>query len=213
MQILTVAVDNIILTDVCLSLVSVEAYATGKDDTVDLRTPVSTSARGLKMTSRWIVAVCLLTVMARVSVAQTPRASRPSAATEPPPLPPHALANNSQTDEVIARMLAFQPALPLGPVDVLKGYEVGMALIAQRLNEDLISISQANRANQITREQAEYLIQDRYQVAMMQYDVLSALHDSLEHDLAQAATQPGGVSQADTAVAVQPPSSWQVLTQ
>jgi hypothetical protein len=125
----------------------------------------------------------------------------------------HAFANTSQPDEVIARALAFQPALPLGPVDVLKGYEVGMTLIAQRLNADLISISQANRANQITREEAEYLIQDRYQVAMMQHDVLSALHDSLEHDLAQAAKQPGRVSQPDTAVVVQRKSSGQVLAQ
>jgi hypothetical protein len=89
-----------------------------------------------------------------------------------------------------------------------------MTLIAQRLSADLISISQANRANQITREEAEYSIQDRYQVAMMQHDVLNALHDSLEHDLAQAAKQtPGRVSQSDIAVVVQPPSSGQVLTQ
>jgi hypothetical protein len=160
-----------------------------------------------------VVAVCLLAVMPRVAVAQTPRATQATAAAEPPPLSLHPYANTSQPDQVIARVLAFQPALPLGPVDVLKGYEVGMTLIAQRLNVDLISISQANRANQITREEAEYLIQDRYQVAMMQYDVLSALHDSLEHDLAQAATQPGRLSQSDTAVVVQPPSSGQVLTQ
>jgi len=160
-----------------------------------------------------VVALCLLAILPRVAVAQIPRATRAPVAAEPPPLSLPPYSNTSQPDQIIVRVLAFQPALPLGPVDVLKGYEIGMALIAQRLNADLMSISQANRANQITREEAEYLIQDRYQIAIMQYDVLSALHDSLEHDLAQAATQPGGVSQADTAVAVQRPSSWQALTQ
>jgi hypothetical protein len=157
------------------------------------------------MKSRLIVlAVCLLVVMPGVAVAQTPRAT--SAAAEPPPLPPHTFANTIQPQEVIARLLAFQPAIPLGPVDVLKAYEEAMALIAERLSTELLSISQAIRANQITRHEADYLIQDRYQVAMMQHDVLSALHDSLEHDIAQAAKRPGRVSQSDTAVVVQPPS-------
>lgn len=53
-------------------------------------------------------------------------------------------------------MLALQPVQRLGPVDALKGYEVGMTLIAQRLDSDLIGISQANRANQMTREEAEF---------------------------------------------------------
>lgn len=158
-----------------------------------------------------VVAVCLLVFMPCVAAAQSPRASRVSAATEPPPLPPpslpvHIFANTSKPDEVVARLLAFQPAIPLGPVDVLKAYEEAMALIAERLSTELLSISQAIRANQITRHEADYLIQDRYQVAMMQHDVLSALHDSLEHDIAQAAKRPGRVSQSDTAVVVQPPS-------
>jgi hypothetical protein len=158
-----------------------------------------------------VVAICLLTFVPCVAVAQTPRATRASAAAEPAPLPLHPFANPSQSDEVISRVLAFQPALPLGPLDVLKEYEGGMTLIAQRLNADLMSISQANRANQITREEAEYLIQDRYQVAIMQYAVLSALHESLEHDLAQVGKH-AGRSQSDSTVVVQPPPSGRVLT-
>jgi hypothetical protein len=158
------------------------------------------------MKSQLIVfAVCLLLVMPRVAVAQTPRATRESAAAEPPPLPEHAFANTSQPDAVIARLFAFQPDIPLGPVDVLRGYEDGMTLVSQRLSTELISISQANRVNQITRGEAEYLIQERYQVAMMQHEVLNALHYSLQNDLAQEAKRPGGVSQPDSAVAVQPP--------
>jgi hypothetical protein len=161
-----------------------------------------------------VVALCLVAFMPRVAVAQAPRATRASAAGEPPPfLPLHTFADTSQPDGVIARLLAFQPAMPMGPVDVLKAYEDGMTFIAQRLSDELIGISQANRANQITRDEAEHLIEDRYQVAMMQHAVLSALHDSLEHDIAQAAKRHDSVSQPDTPAFVQPPSSWQVRYQ
>jgi hypothetical protein len=160
-----------------------------------------------------VVAVCLLVVMPRVAIAQTRRATQASATAEPPRSPQHAFTNAGQHDEVIARLFAFQPAIPLGPVDVLKGYEDGMILITQRLSADLISISQANRANQITRDEAEYLIHERYQVAMMQHEVLGALHDSLKYDLALAAKRPGRVSQSDTAVVAQPPLSGQGQTQ
>ena len=125
----------------------------------------------------------------------------------------YAFANASQADEIIARLSTFQPAIPLGPVEVLKGYEESMTLIAQRLSAELTSISQANRANEITREEAEYLIQDRYQIAIMQREVLGALHDSLQHDLVEAARHPGDVGQSDTPVVVQPPLAAQHRTQ
>jgi hypothetical protein len=157
-----------------------------------------------------IVALGFLVVLPGVAVSQTPWVPRASAALEQPPLPLHAFASASHADEVIARIFALQPAMPLGPVDVLKGYEGGMTLIAQRLSVDLSSISQANRTNQITRDEAEYLIQERYQVAMMQHEVLSALHDSLEHDLVEAAKRPVGVRQSDSAVVVNPTSTGQV---
>ena len=162
-----------------------------------------------------VVALCLLVFMPVVAIAQTPRATRASAAADQPPpsLPLPAFTNSSQPDGVIGRLIAFQPVIPLGPVDVLKAYEDGMTLIAQRLSAELLSISQANRANQITRDEAEYLILDRYQVAMMQHEVLSTMHDSLEHDVAQAAKRPGRVSQSDIAVVVQPPSWGQVRPQ
>jgi hypothetical protein len=161
-----------------------------------------TTVGGVNMKSRLIiVAVCLLVVMSHVAVAQTPRASRAIATAESPSLP-HTVTTASHSDEVIKRLSVSQPPLPLGPVDVLRAYEDGMTLIAQRLSAELTSISQANRVNQITRDEADYLIQDRYQVAMMQRQVLSALHDSLQHDLAQAEKQPDRDSQSDTAVVV-----------
>ena len=159
-----------------------------------------------------VVAICLLVVMPGVGVAQRSRTTGASAPAEPPALPLHFFANTNQPEGGIARLFAFQPPIPLGPVDVLKGYQVGMTSIAQRLSADLVSISQAHRDNQISREEAEYLIQERYQVAMMQHEVLSALYDSLQYDLDQVAKRPGSVSQPDTAV-VQRPLQGQVSTQ
>jgi len=106
----------------------------------------------------------------------------------------------------------LQPIIPLRPVDVLKRYEDEMTLIAQSLSADLMSITQANRTNQITRAEAEYLMQERYQVAMMQHEVLAALHDSLQHDLDQAAKRLG-VSQSDATVVVQPALRGRIRTQ
>jgi hypothetical protein len=160
-----------------------------------------------------IVAACLIAVMPHVADAQKSRVIRTSAAAEPPVLPAHAFAKTSESDQVIAALFAFQPAMPLGPVDMLRGYEDEMTLIAQSLSAELIRIAQANRTNQITRAEAEYLIQQRYQVAMMQHEVLAALHDSVQHDLDQAAKRLGSVSQSDTAVVAEPALPGQIRTQ
>jgi len=159
-----------------------------------------------------VVVVCLLVVMSHVVAAQIPRASRAGATEEPPFVRP-AVTTASQSDEIIARLFEYEPVIPLGPVDVLRAYEDGMSLIAQRLSAELSNISQANRANQITRDEADYLIQDRYQIAMMQREVLGALHDSLQHDLAKAAKQSSRVDQSDTSIVVQLPSAGNGQTQ
>jgi hypothetical protein len=64
-----------------------------------------------------------------------------------------------------------------------------MSLVVEKTSADFSVIVQAQQANQITREQADYLLQQRYQVAMMQYQVLRGLHDVLKHDIDEAAGQ------------------------
>jgi hypothetical protein len=145
-----------------------------------------------------VVAAFALALIPHVSVAQERRVTRAIAVAEPPALPAYAFARPSQSDQVIAGLFTFQPAIPLGPTDVLQGYEDEMNFIVQSLSAELIRIAQANRTNQISRAEAEYLIQQRYQVAMMQHEVLAALHDSIQHDLDQAAKQLSRVSQSDT---------------
>src|SRR3954453_13001931 len=161
-----------------------------------------------------LVALCFVASMPGVSVAQAPRTTRESAIEAPNALLIlRAFSNTSQPDGAIAHLLTFQPVIPMGPVDVLKAYEDGMTLVAQRLSDELIGISRANLANQITREEADHLILDRYQVAMMQHAVLSALHGSLEHEVARAAKRHDGVGQPDNQAFAEPQAPGQIRLQ
>ena len=106
------------------------------------------------------------------------------------PRPERILSGTSMhSDPVLSDLVAIQPEMPLGPQDVLKSYEIAMSLVTDKTSADFSGIVQAQQTNQITREQAEYLLQQRYQMAMMQYQVLSALHDVLKHDIDEAAGQ------------------------
>ena len=106
------------------------------------------------------------------------------------PRPESILSDTSvKSNPVLSELIAPKPQMPLGPQDVLKSYELAMSMVADKASADLSVIVQAQRTNQITREQAEYLLQQSYQMAMMQYQVLSALHDVLKHDIDEAAGQ------------------------
>ena len=106
------------------------------------------------------------------------------------PPPESILASTStQSNPVLSDLTALKPQRPSGPQDVLKSYEIAMSMVTEKTSSDFSVIVQAQQANQITREQAEYLLQQSYQVAMMQYQVLSALHDVLKHDIDEAAGQ------------------------
>ncbi len=151
------------------------------------------------------VAAFFLAVLPYAVVAQP---TRKSVEVEPPRLEKILAGTTSQPNGVPADLLAIKPEIPLGPPDVLKEYEEGMALVAENMYAAIATVLQAQQANRITREQAEYLIQERYEVAMMQHQVLSALHDTLEHDMDQAASAKrlAGVRESDTAVVVELPS-------
>jgi hypothetical protein len=132
-----------------------------------------------------IVIVILGTVWHTAAAQPKKRNIQPDA-----PRPESILAGTSmQSNPVLSDLIVIKPEMPLGPQDVLKSYEIGMSLVADKTSADLSVIVQAQQTNQITREQAEYLLQQRYQMAMMQYQVLSALHDVLKHDIDEGAQQ------------------------
>ena len=101
-----------------------------------------------------------------------------------PPRATIALAS-SDNAHIPAYLLATDPGVPRGPRDVLRDYELEMASIAGRLSVDLGAISNAVRTGQITREQGEYVGGELYDVAMMQFQLFSALHAMLEADIAR----------------------------
>jgi hypothetical protein len=94
-----------------------------------------------------------------------------------------------QSNAVLSDVIARKPEMPLGPRDILKSYEIAMSLVVEKTAADFSVIVQTQQANQISREQAEYFLLQSYQMAMMQYQVLSALHDVLKHDIDEAARQ------------------------
>ena len=128
------------------------------------------------------------------------------------PPPESILAGTSvQANPVLSDLIAVKPEMPLGPQDVLKSYEIAMGMVADKASTDFSVIVQAQQTNRITRERAEYLLQQSYQMAMMQYQVLSALHDVLKHDIDEAegqqARQSLKTASSDTVLVVPFPDS------
>ena len=139
------------------------------------------------MKSRQIlIAIVILATMWHSAVAQP---KKKKTLVEAPPLERVLRDTSFQSDSVLADLTALKPEIPMGPQDVLKSYEIAMSLVADKTSSDFSVIVQAQETNQITRGQAEYLLQQRYQIAMMQYQVLSALHDVLKHDMEEASRQ------------------------
>ena len=137
-------------------------------------------------TRQTLIAILILVTVWHTAAAQPKKKNIQADA----PPPESILAGTSmQSNSAVSDLLAIKPEMPLGPQDVLKSYEIAMSLVADKTSADFFVIVQAQQANQITREQAEYLLQQRYQMAMMQYQVLSALHDVLKHDIDEAAGQ------------------------
>lgn len=130
-----------------------------------------------------LVAIAILGTLLQLAAAQ-PKKKNIQADVPPPE---NILAGTSlQSNPVLSDLIALKPEIPLGPQDVLKAYEIAMNLLSDKTSADFSLIVQAQQGNQITRGQAEYLLQQRYEIAMMQYQVLSALHDVLRHDIDEA---------------------------
>ena len=88
-------------------------------------------------------------------------------------------------NEILTSILATPFAMPRGPDDQLRDYERGMATIAQQFSSQLQAILQGVQSRQLSREQGEQLTGERYQVARIQFEFLSALHHMLQQDLAR----------------------------
>jgi hypothetical protein len=134
----------------------------------------------------FLVAIAILGTVWHPAAAQPKKKTTQADA---PPLERVLSGTSMQSNAVLSDVIARKPEMPLGPQDILKSYEIAMTMVADKTSADFSVIVQAQQTNQITREQAEYLLLQSYQMAMMQYQVLSALHDVLKHDIDEAAGQ------------------------
>jgi hypothetical protein len=80
-------------------------------------------------------------------------------------------------------VLALPPTAPRGPSDLLRGCEDDMRAVSARFVKELAVVSKAFADRQIKRDQAEHLSEERYLVAMMQFELQSALHAQLEQEI------------------------------
>ena len=104
-----------------------------------------------------------------------------------PPAIGQVLAVLPSDEPRITGILASQPQEPAGPGDILRNYEQGMAMVSQQTYVALAQVAEAVRQGQIGREQAEHLSYEIFQTGMMQFQLLSTLHQILESDIATAA--------------------------
>jgi len=88
--------------------------------------------------------------------------------------------------EALTDVLNVKPQLPRGPNDILEDYEAEMEKITSRMSNELGEIRQAIANDQLSREQGDYLARERYQIAMMQFQLFSAWHAILEQAVTQA---------------------------
>ena len=156
----------------------------------------------------FLVAVAILCTVWQPAAAQP---KKETTQVDAPPLERVLSGSRMQSNAVLSDLIALKPEIPLGPQDILKSYEIAMSMVAEKTSADFSAIVQAQQTNQITREQAENLLLQSYQMAMMQYQVLSALHDVLKHDIDEAARQQARQSlkttSSDTALLVPFPGS------
>jgi len=113
----------------------------------------------------------------------------------------------------LATMLTANPATPRGPNDLLRDYETQMDAVSRRFSNELGAISQAVQYGRLSREQAEETTSERYQVAMMQFQLLSALHAMLEREIDRDEAAQHGMKasqQGDSVMVALPFSSLQL---
>ena len=91
-----------------------------------------------------------------------------------------------ESNGALTEVLRVEPQLPRGPNEILEDYEAEMAKITSHLSQELGEICEAIANGQVSSQQGGYLARERYQIAMMQFQLFSAWHAILEQSVAQA---------------------------
>jgi Spy/CpxP family protein refolding chaperone len=114
----------------------------------------------------------------------------------------NAVIASLQTKDAVTDVLPQDAVIPRGPTDVLKDYENQMTAVSEWLTGQLGGILQAVDRGELTREQGEYFTGERYETAMMQFQVLRARYAILAHEIAAASVASKEAAPAQSGQAV-----------
>jgi hypothetical protein len=87
-------------------------------------------------------------------------------------------------DPVLTSVLATSSDLPRGPQELLQDYEAEMGAITQKFSANMSAIAQAVQSGQLSSDDAQKISADQYDMAQMQFELLSTWRDMLAQDLA-----------------------------
>jgi len=153
-----------------------------------------------------LIAILLWTTLtiSQLSFAEVPRKG------ENVPAPQLTATSDASTSESLAAVLSIPSPTPRGPKDLLQDYEAGMLAVAQGFSGKLVAIAEAVQRGELSREQGEEISGEQYQLAEMQFGLLSTLRELLAQDLARTAAAPPAAAketEANEAVLVEVPLS------
>jgi Spy/CpxP family protein refolding chaperone len=126
------------------------------------------------------------------------------------PAPQLTATSEASTSESLATVLSIPSPTPRGPKDLLQDYESGMLAVAQGFSGKLVAIAEAVQRGELSREQGEEISGEQYQLAEMQFGLLSTLRELLAQDLARTAAAPPAAAketEGNEAVLVEVPLS------
>ena len=89
------------------------------------------------------------------------------------------------TSQGLTDVLAAPSAAPRGPKDVIDDYETEMAAITERFSSRLATIAASVQDGELTSEEGQKISAEEYEMAQMQFELLSTWREMLEQDLAR----------------------------
>ena len=101
-----------------------------------------------------------------------------------------------QQDPSVSRVVVSPTVAARGPQEMMQDYDAEMIGITQRFSATLAALVDAVRSGKLSREQAQRISAEQYQVAQMQFELLSAWRGMLEQDVtpvpaAESGSAPG----------------------
>jgi hypothetical protein len=127
-----------------------------------------------------------LAVLVLLSMGTLPDSLFAKDKTIPDDLQPPVVSIKPSAEQLPETVLAVKPVMPRGPKDLIEGYEGEMEAVSGRFASELASISHAAEQNQVSSQQADQISKERYQVAIMQFQLLVALRANLEREIDRA---------------------------